>query len=384
METITYALADRYQFHFIGIGYKGPVLQGSITIYPCNLQGGDVYGAFQLKQRIHDLQPDAVFLLNDIWMLENYGRICVQEALSVPFVAYAPIDGNIVDPATVNGLSFLKKLVVYTDFSKRELVQALQQSAHPSDHYKATTPELGVIGHGVGRDIFSPLPDRIALKRKWFPQLADPENAFIVLNANRLQPRKRIDLTIQAFAKFCHNKPANVLLYLHHAVMNDDEESQLENWLQQANITNRVMLSDRVMGYADDSVMNEIYNACDVGINTSMGEGWGLVSMEHAATRRAQIVPNHSACQEIWQGIVECVAISRRYVPKFSLLELAEVSVEATATSLDKLYQNRAYRDKLALRAFEHVTQEKYCWSTIAQQWDGIFDTIITKESLLC
>ena len=48
-------------------------------------------------------------------------------------------------------------------------------------------------------------------------------------------------------------------------------------------------------------VLNCIYNACDVGINTSIGEGWGLVSFEHAATGAGQIVPRHSACEELWR-----------------------------------------------------------------------------------
>ena len=377
METLTHCLADRYQFHFIGIGYKGPVLNGPVTIYPCNLNGGDVYGAYQLKQRIQELTPSLVFLLNDIWMLENYGRICAAEAATVPFVAYAAIDGKIVDPATVKGLSFLKQLVAYTDFSRRELEQAFQQS----DNYVNTLiPELEVIGHGVDTALFYPLPDRTALKRKWFPQLPDPENAFVVLNANRPQPRKRIDLTIQAFAEFCQNKPASVCLCLHHAIMTAEEKSQLQQWIKQAALADRVILSDSAM---DDRSLNELYNACDVGVNTAMGEGWGLVSMEHAATRRAQIVPQHSACQEIWQNCAECAPLSRTYVPRFSMLELAEVSVDTVVSSLERLYQNHAYREALAARAYEHVTQARYRWSTIAQQWDRMFNDLIAPHTIL-
>lgn len=378
METITHALADRYQFHFIGIGYKGPVINGPVSIYPCNLNGGDVYGAYQLKQRIRDLQPDLVFLLNDIWMFQNYAAVCATEALTLPFIAYAAIDGKIVDPTTIKDLSFLKHLVAYTDFARHELKHAFQCS----DQYtRASTPKLGIIGHGVDVTTFYPLPDRAALKRKWFPQLSDPENTFLVLNANRPQPRKRVDLTIQAFAKFCQDKPANVLLYLHHAVMNEVEKAQIENEVKQAAISDRVILSPIAMESVDDCAMNELYNACDVGINTAMGEGWGLVSMEHAATRRAQIVPKHSACEEIWQGIAECVAVRRVYVPKFSMLELAEVSVAGAAHSLEKLYQDRAYRETLAIRCYEHVTQAAYHWPHIAQQWDTVFTTAIADQA---
>ena len=133
----------------------------------------------------------------------------------------------------------------------------------------------------------------------------------------------------------------------------------------------------------DDHALNELYNACDVGINTSMGEGWGLVSMEHAATLRAQIVPQHSACQEIWQDKADCVPASETYVPRFSLLELAEVSVDAVVASLERLYQDHAYHDALATCAYQHVTGARYHWQNIAGQWDGIFNRVIENNSLV-
>ena len=42
--------------------------------------------------------------------------------------------------------------------------------------------------------------------------------------------------------------------------------------------------------------LNVLYNACDVGLNTSEGEGFGLIALEHAAAGAAQVVPRHSAC----------------------------------------------------------------------------------------
>lgn len=43
-------------------------------------------------------------------------------------------------------------------------------------------------------------------------QLAD---SFLVLNANRNQKRKRIDITLKAFAALARDKPENVKLLLH-------------------------------------------------------------------------------------------------------------------------------------------------------------------------
>src|SRR5205823_13314929 len=84
-------------------------------------------------------------------------------------------------------------------------------------------PPLEVIPHGVDTHRFFPLSDddvgrRVEARRAM--KLNDPEHrdAFIVLNANRNMPRKRIDLTMQGFAEFAKDKPTNVKLYLHMAL----------------------------------------------------------------------------------------------------------------------------------------------------------------------
>ena len=64
-------------------------------------------------------------------------------------------------------------------------------------------------------------------------------------------------------------------------------------------------LGDRVHVSRDEfsnDDLNRLYGACDVGVNTSCGEGWGLVSFEHALTGAAQVVPRNSVCEELWEG----------------------------------------------------------------------------------
>jgi hypothetical protein len=81
----------------------------------------------------------------------------------------------------------------------------------------------------------------------------------------------------------------------------------------------------------DDVELNLLYNACDVGITTSMGEGWGQVSCEHGAAGAAQIVPDHTACAELWRGRAELIPPVRSYTREFSVLEMGEVSAEGVA-----------------------------------------------------
>ena len=119
--------------------------------------------------------------------------------------------------------------------------------------------------------------------------------------------------------------------------------------------------------------MNLLYNACDVGINTAMGEGWGLVSFEHGAAGAAQIVPNHTACTEIWRGRGELMEPMRWYIPEFSVLEMGEVSPEGVAEALGKLYDNPQRRQQLAQGAYEAALNPDYAWDAIAEQFDDLF-----------
>ena len=71
---------------------------------------------------------------------------------------------------------------------------------------------------------------------------------------------------------------------------------------RQLGIADRLLVSTTAADHPtlDDEHLNLVYNACDVGLNTSTGEGFGLVALEHGATGAAQVLPDHSACAELY------------------------------------------------------------------------------------
>ena len=129
-------------------------------------------------------------------------------------------------------------------------------------------------------------------------------------------------------------------------------------------------LGSKILG---DDELNLLYNACDVGINTAMGEGWGLVSFEHGAAGAAQIVPDHTACGELWRGSAELIPPARSYVPDFSPLEMSEVSPEGVAAALEALYRDPARRDELARAAVSVTQNPAYSWDAVARQFEELF-----------
>lgn len=381
MDGIFSHLAAQYDIHVIGMGYRGPVtMLHGITVHPCNLKGGDMFGAYQAVDFIERFRPEWVFLLNDIWILSRYISHFAPYLESTRIICYCPLDGKFVDESLAAPFSVLGpwgRFVVYTEFARRELLRVTGGMAFPP---------VEVIPHGVDAEVFYPLSGsieqqlgrdgRIAAKRLLFPDEPGLEDSFVVLNANRAQPRKRIDLTLQGFALFAKDKPKNVRLVLHHAVVLGEERKDLMRQAEALGLVGRVSVGPAEGAGTTDADLNLVYNACDVGVNTAMGEGWGLVSFEHAATGAAQVVPRHSACAELWEGAAELVEPVSAYVPDFAKLEMQEVAPEGVAAALQRLYADEAHRHDMSLRAYRNATQPAYQWEHIARQWGRLFNDI--------
>ena len=271
--------------------------------------------------------------------------------------------------------------MVYTEFAQKEFEGAFDRLRRKRaaanfplsmSSRTASTSAASIHSRNLSKRP-SPRPPAPRRSERCFPILPDPENSFIVLNASRPDKRKRVDLTIAGFARFAAGKPANVRLCLHHAIMGGPEQDQIGSLVEQFGLKERVYLNPLAGGVVDDDALNLLYNACDVGINTSMGEGWGLVSFEHGAAGAAQIVPDHSACAEIWRGRGELIEPARRYMPEFSVLEMGEVSAEGVAQALDNLYRDPQRRQQLAQAAHQAALNPDYTWDAIAERFDDLF-----------
>lgn len=128
-----------------------------------------------------------------------------------------------------------------------------------------------------------------------------------------------------------------------------------------------------------DHQLNLIYNACDVGLNTSVGEGWGMVAFEHGATGAVQVMPRHSACEELWAGagvLLEALEIVRG---RHSAVDYHCTTPELVAAALEALYVNPKHRFDRVRAAYANATDTKYRWSGIAKQWDALFAEMMAR-----
>jgi glycosyltransferase involved in cell wall biosynthesis len=392
-------LGPRFDVHYIGIGYKGERVQtGGVTLHPCNLRGGDVFGAYQGAALAQEIGARAVLCLNDLWMLKNYITPFAPILGRVPVVMYVPLDGRLPDDQLIAPFPAIDCLVAYTQFGRHEILRGI--ASLEAGGARFASREIEVIPHGVDTELFRPLAGDIdrqlepgarqAWRRQAFPDRPDLWDAFLVLNANRPVPRKRVDLTIEGFAQFARHAPRAVKLVLHHAIMNGDERAQILAWAEAAGIGDRLVLSSSSASSSaagasvevmTDERLNLLYNACDVGVNTAMGEGWGLVSLEHAATGAAQIVPRHSACEEIWNGAALLLDPVKRMVPAFALLEMAAVWPDALAAALDVLYEKPSLLRALSRDAYNRATRPEWTWTRVAEQWQQLLLRLVEERA---
>lgn len=378
LRSLLEPLETRYDIHQLGIGYRGEPRTDGINLYPSNLAGGDVFGGYQCRSLLGSLRPDIVFILLDLRILSSYLGFLEGAVGNAKVVTYSPLDGTLLDDEPLDALASVDRLVVYTEFARREMEQAAARRwrGRPS----STCPGIQVIPHGVDTGTFHPLPagDRLALRRNL---LAD--GSFVVLNANRPRERKRMDLTIEGFARFAAGKPPGVKLYLHHARTEEEERRAILDLASRHGIADRLLVNplESKPAHATDAELNRLYNACDVGLNTSMGEGWGLVSFEHAATGAAQVVPRHSACEELWTGAAELVEpVEDVEIPGLPL-GMQAVSAEGVAAALDKLYHQPEHRLHLAEEGYRRATRPEYRWTEIAEQWHRLFGELLEQPT---
>lgn len=371
-ENVLSRLVDKYEIHVLGCNWHGDYtpLQEIYRLYPASNRFQQApFGEDRIREIVANVRPDVVFTMNDIWIInEQWRRIAdLRDELKFKFVGYYPMDSYEWYGSLMDTLNEWDAAVCYTEFGGQETINA-----------GAKVP-ITVIPHGMTANQFYP-KDKIQCRK----DLGLNPNDFIVFNGNRNQFRKRIDITISAFAKFAVGRP-DAKLYLHMGLKDQGWDVMplfaREMSRQGLDPNNRIIMTTQSLHPPSVPVdlLNTIYNVADVGVNTCKGEGWGLVNFEHAACRVAQVVPDHTSCKEIFDGYGLLIRSLHadvdtnfgRIMPCPDDNHLAEL--------LGQLYDNRDLLDKTAQSCYERATDTCFEWETVAAQFDEVFQEVLAK-----
>lgn len=370
-------LHNEWEISVLAVNYKGdphPIQQYAQVYSPQAVQPLDYYGYYRINDLQKKIKPDVVLHINDPWVLSEYMQV-LKPNTPGKLVFYTPVDAINVKSMYITPLNKFDRGIAYTKFGADVLI---------AGGYNST---LDIIPHGVDTTIFFPMNKietrQTMIDKKFVQNLAIDD--FIVQIVDRNSLRKRIDLALYGFALWANSKPKNVKLWYHGALMDEGYDiAQLADFF---GISDRMIYTSKTINPAtgvDISMVNAAYNAADVKVSLSGGEGWGLTAMESMATRTANMVVNAAAYSEWAKGGVHYIKPSG--IPLVSTKGLNTIQAQADLDDyilgLERMYSEESYRKYIANAGYEIVTREEYTWSNIASRFDAIFTEVLNGHKL--
>ncbi len=363
-------LRKDWDVHVLGLNYRGDPHSWPYPIYPC-WSGGDMFGLGRVPELIEKLRPGLIVVQNDPWNIPEY----LMRVQGIPVVATMPVDGKNCDAGKLNGLALA---IFWTRFGLDEA--RLGGYERPA----------AVIPLGVDLDVYQPVDRRTARREVGLPTKLN--DAFIVGNINRNQPRKRLDLTIEYFAEWVNSHEIDdAYLYLHVAPTADlgYEIHQLMQYYGFHGDRKRLIITQPEVGKGslEDQLAN-VYSCFDAQITTTQGEGWGLTTMEGMACGVPQIVPDWAALGEWTEDAVIKVECDHRAVtPNGANVIGGIMNKEECISALQLLYTSRSWSGnqsgwaqyrKLGL---ELVRRPEYRWNSIGERFGEALETVVVSEA---
>lgn len=371
-EYLIPALAKEHEVHALAVNWHGDPseMQQHCKMYPAHAHGNDPFGSHRITAIIKQVKPDLVWVTNDIWVALQLWKPAreIKEEIGFKWFVYTPIDSYGLFPDLKTPMEEWDGVATYTEFGKKE-IRLMGYEKH-----------VDVVGHGTDFDKFFPMD-----KQECREKLGVPQDVFIVFNGNRNQPRKRIDLTLKSFIKFAKDKPdARLWLNMGSKDLGWDLIPLFKRIARDEgyDATSKLILTSphfSVDNCLPIEQLNMVYNAADIGINTCIGEGWGLVNTEHGSVGVTQVVPDHTSLAEIFDELPR-IACNAAETDRNYGLERLLPDPESAAAILDYYYHHREVLKSHGEWCHTRLRNEPFTWPYIQNQFLSIANKLLAPE----
>jgi glycosyltransferase involved in cell wall biosynthesis len=316
---------DCWAIGFTGWNYRSvPYVQ---NLFPAFLEGHwaeaqklTLFGA-QLRRGgyTHLWMMQDLFHLSDKKLPEALKE--VTDALGIRTMLYFPVDGTVDGPSALKrndeglevGIDWTKIIgavdvpVAYTEFGRKEILRA-----NPK-----LNREIAVLPHGVDTRIYRPLGDaayRQELRAALWSETGQADSNwiqpgdFLMLNVNAHQRRKDVTRSLEILACLkTMGVPAKLVMHMPETsgegVSLDAVGRQL-GLIEGKDWTHHGPVFARGKSTLPESDLVKFYNAADLYLTTTLGEGWGLGITEALGCGCPVAMPLHTACGEIGNAMV--------------------------------------------------------------------------------
>jgi FkbM family methyltransferase len=255
-----------------GFDYQGQ--RYPVTMYP---RARDGYGNDMVAGHAAQFKADIILSLIDAWVLEPAAHGGAQK-----WCPWFPIDAWPIPGPVLEKVRQSLQPIVYSRFGER--------MAHDAGL------DVRYVPHGVDTAAFRP-GEQAAAREK----LGIPPDRFVVLMvaANKDNPsRKAYPAALHAFAHLARKHP-DAHLYLHTVLRGGTD---LEAILDHLELRGRASAANQyavITGAHDSDHMATLYQAADVLLSPSFGEGFGIPILEAQACGLPVIVGDWSSMSEL-------------------------------------------------------------------------------------
>jgi len=318
--------------------YLGQYEDIDLTIYGfqnfANTNGANIRNDIPSRVKLHDAMANENPRRNGFGELEigNYIKNNPQDIIIIfnDNIITSALTQTIINECGSNRHKF--KLVSYMDqvypYQKKNYIELLNQYFDGiiafTPYWQGIARKLGIkesmpmfsFPHGFDHKLYYPIPTNVA--RAYFGY---DEDAFMVLNLNRNQPRKCWDHTMIAWVEFVEkhyqvnvkNKKGDFKTNKHtKRPVKLIVGTQMNGyWDLMDVVENEVKFRDVPLEYVKNTIMhvnmpqqlsdreiNILYNSSDVGVNNANGEGFGLCQSDQLGVGKPQICPNIGGLKE--------------------------------------------------------------------------------------
>jgi len=342
-------IGNRSSFLFEWEGFK---------IYP---GGDDVMGEDVCLNHYENFKADIYITQIDLWPLKNLHNFARQGLIN--WIPYAPIDSYPIPEAFIERLKFALQPVTMCHWAEQQLSQY---------GIEATT-----IHHGVDCSIYKPIPDREKIKQ----ELGFKPNCFLVgmVQANQFL-RKAIEEQFLGLKIFKIQHPEIDLQVYFHTTPARHESYYLPELAKAIGVQDIIKFPseyDCLVGFNEEH-MARIYNAFDVLLSCTNGEGFGLPVIEAQCCGVPVLATDCMSFPELVTYGELCKIKTWFTVPALITKPIPdEVDI---AEKLWKMYNTNYNRAEVAGMA-------KYQWdwdSRIINQWMIMLDRVKEKIGTQC
>lgn len=376
---VTHAIGDRlvekygHDIHCLAANYQGDYFPTKIKLYrPNSLVNTDVFGQSRFVEMLAKYEPDVVVIVNDPFIINKFlfdnqwdtDRILLRYR---PLLTYVPIDGHNHPPSW----SVLKEV------SNRVAMSRFGQASMPGSQ---------LVYHGVDTDVFYPVSAKrpitlsngntVTSKRECKEQFGYDPDSFLVLRVDRNSARKDFPASWKALVPVMQ-RHSDIQVHFHCQGKNDMYGVDMAALFSRDRETqDRFHLPgflNTFIGWSE-SDLNALYNAADLFLSTSRGEGFGLTIAEALSAGVPVIAQNVSAIPEVvGPGGVLIDPIGTITVPSGQDLWLPDV--KAFTEAIEHLYTAGGVRRKLGEAGREHVTST-FSWDDAADKFHDFIEAL--------